>query len=80
MTPSLHSRIQLTVEWTECEEPRSKRVKTQQSADKVMASVLWDARGIIFIDNFEKGQIKCKYYITLLEYVKNENTKDYKNI
>ena len=28
----------------------------QQSAGKVLASVFWDAHGIIFIDCFEKGR------------------------
>jgi hypothetical protein len=39
-----------SAEWTERDEPNSKRVKTKRSAGIVMASVFWDARGIIFID------------------------------
>ena len=35
-------------EWTAAGEPRPKRPKAQQG--KVMASVFWDAHGIIFID------------------------------
>ena len=38
-------------------ENASKSPKTQQSAGKVMASVFWDAHGVIFIDYLEKGRI-----------------------
>ena len=43
-------------EWTAAGKPRPKRPKAQQSAGKVMASVFWDAHGIIFIDYLEKGK------------------------
>ena len=44
-------------EWTAAGEPRPKRPKAQQqSAGKVMASVFWDANGIIFIDYLKKGK------------------------
>jgi hypothetical protein len=37
------------------------------SAGKVMASVFWDAEGILFIDYFEKGKtITGEYYSSLL--------------
>jgi hypothetical protein len=39
-----------STEWTEVDEPNPKRGKKQPSAGKVVASVFWDARGIIFID------------------------------
>jgi hypothetical protein len=45
-----------SADWTERDEPNPKRGKTQRSAGKVMASVFWDERGIIFIDYLEKGQ------------------------
>jgi hypothetical protein len=44
-----------SAEWTERDEPNLKRGKTQRSVGKVMASVFWDARGIIFNDYLEKG-------------------------
>ena len=34
---------------------RSKRPRTQMSASKVLASVFWDAHGILLIDCLEKG-------------------------
>ena len=43
-------------EWTAQDEPAPKRGKTQQLAVKVMASVFWDAHGIIFINYLEKGR------------------------
>ena len=37
------------------------------SADKVLASVFWDAHGILFIDYLEKGRtINSEYYMALL--------------
>lgn len=40
-------------EWTAASESRPKRPKTQKSAGKVLASVFWDAHGILFIDYLE---------------------------
>lgn len=63
-------------EWTARGEPSPKRAKTQQSAGKVMASVFWDTRGIIFIDYLEKGKtINSDYYMALLERLKDEIAK-----
>lgn len=60
-------------EWTAHDEPAPKHGKTQQSAGKVMASVFWDAHGIIFIDYLEKGRtINSDYYIALLDRLKDE--------
>jgi [histone H3]-lysine36 N-dimethyltransferase SETMAR len=65
-----------STEWTERDEQNPKRGKTQRSAGKVMASVFWDVRGIIFIDYLEKGQtINNVYYIALLERLNNKIKK-----
>ncbi|QQP54963.1 Mariner transposase, partial [Caligus rogercresseyi] len=62
-----------SAEWTAYDEPNPKRGKTQQSAGKVMASVFWDAHGIIFIDYLEKGKpINSDYYIALLKRLNDE--------
>lgn len=62
-----------SAEWTATGEPSPKRGKTQKSAGKVMASVFWDAHGIIFIDYLEKGKtINSDYYMALLERLKVE--------
>ncbi|KAK2581556.1 hypothetical protein KPH14_005207 [Odynerus spinipes] len=56
-----------SAEWTAVGESRPKRPKTQISAGKVMASVFWDAHGILFIDYLEKGKtINSEYYMALL--------------
>lgn len=53
-----------------------KRPKTQRWAGKVMASVFWDARGIIFIDYLEKGKtITGPYYSELLDRLNAEIKK-----
>ena len=41
-------------QWVKPRESAPKRPKTQQSAGKFMASVFWDAYGVIFIDHLEK--------------------------
>src|SRR5436190_22178427 len=45
-------------------------------AGKVMASVFWDARGIIFIDYLQKGKtINGEYYANLLQRLSDEIKK-----
>ena len=39
-----------SAEWTAKGENRPKRPKTKMSAGKVLASVFWNAHGILFID------------------------------
>jgi hypothetical protein len=64
---------QQSAEWTERDEPNPKYGKTQRSAGKVMESVFWDARSILFIDYLEKGQtINSAYNIALLEPLNDE--------
>ena len=64
-------------EWTAPGVPRPKRLKAQQSAGKVMASVFWDAHGIILIDYLEKEKkpINSDYYTALLDRLKAEIVK-----
>ena len=46
---------------------RPKRPKTQQWAGNFMASLFWDAHGILFIDYLEKVEtINNDYYMVLL--------------
>lgn len=68
--------MQQSKQWVSPGETAPKRPKTQQWAGKVMASVFWDARGIIFIDYLEKGKtITGAYYSTLLDRLKSEIAK-----
>ena len=41
-------------QWTEREESAPRKVKTVPSDGKIMASVFWDACGMIFIDYLQK--------------------------
>lgn len=62
--------------WLEPGESRQKRPKTQTSAGKVMASIFWDAHGIILIDYLEKGRtITGDYYVALLDRLNDEIKK-----
>ena len=48
--------------------PRPKKFKTQPSAGKVMATVFWDAQGVIMLDFLaEKSTITGAYYANLLD-------------
>ncbi|KAL1454589.1 hypothetical protein WDU94_010809 [Cyamophila willieti] len=63
-------------QWTSKDEPAPKKAKAVLSAGKVMATVFWDARGVIFVDYLEKGQtINSAYYVTLLDTL-NEKLKE----
>ena len=51
--------------------------QTQTSASKVLASVFWDAQGVLFINYLEKGRtINIKNYIALLACLKEEIDKN----
>jgi IS1 family transposase len=52
------------------------RIQSVERHNGQLASVLRDARGILFIDYLEKGQtIKKKYYMALLERLNDEIKK-----
>ena len=58
---------QQSKQWKHPGSPPPKRAKTVPSAGKVMASVFWDADGILLIDYLQKGQtINGTYYASLL--------------
>ena len=55
-------------QWVEAGGSAPKKAKTVKSAGKVMATVFWDAHGILLIDFLEKGSaIRGKYYRALLD-------------
>ena len=63
-----------SAEWTATSESRLKRPKTQEWAGKVMASVFWDAYGILFIDYLEKGKtINSDYHMAFLGSIERRN-------
>ena len=52
--------------------PRPKKFKTQLSAGKVMATVFWDAQGVIMLDFLaKKSTITGAYYANLLGLTEN---------
>ena len=58
---------QQSKQWTEAGCSAPKKTRSVPSAGKVMASVFWDAEGILFIDYLEKGKtITGEYYSNLL--------------
>ena len=51
--------------------PRPKKFKTQPSAGKVMATVLWDAQGVIMLDCLAKKSTRTiAYYANLLDQLR----------
>ena len=55
---------------------RPKQPKMPTSAGKVLASIFWDVKSILFIDYLEKGRtIYSEYYILLLVCLKEEIAK-----
>ena len=75
MYPPLYSGITWKVkQWVKPGESAPKPPKTQSG--KVMASVFWNAHGVIFIDYLEKGRtITGAYYAALLERLVDEIRK-----
>ena len=54
---------QQSKQWTEAGCSAPKKTRSVPSAGEVMASVFWDAEGILFVDYLEKGKtITGKYY------------------
>jgi histone-lysine N-methyltransferase SETMAR len=59
---------QQSKQWVEAGGSAPKKAKSIASAGKVMASVFWDAKGILLIDYLEKGRtITGEYYANLLD-------------
>ena len=65
----MSQRIKLSRQSVGPGSPRPKKFKTQSSAGKVMATVFWDAQGIIMFTDFlaKKSTITDAYYANLLD-------------
>ncbi|XP_049521685.1 histone-lysine N-methyltransferase SETMAR-like [Dermacentor silvarum] len=64
---------QKSKQWTGPDEGAPKKAKTVCSAGKMMATVFWDLRGIIFVDYLQNSKtITGPYYATLLDQLKKE--------
>jgi len=58
---------QQSKQWTEASCSAPQKTRLVSSAGKFMASVFWDAEGILFINSLEKGKtITGEYYSNLL--------------
>ena len=58
-------------QWVGPGSPRPKKLKTQPSAGKVMATVFWDAQGLIMLDFLaKKSTITGAYYANLLDQLR----------
>ena len=58
-------------QWVEPGSPRPKKFKMQPSAGKVMATVFWDAKGVIMLDFLpKKSTITGVYYANLLDQLR----------
>ena len=58
-------------QWVGPGSPRPKKFKTQPSAGKVMATVFWDAQGVIMLDFLaKKSTITGAYYANLLDQLR----------
>ena len=58
-------------QWVMPGSPRPKKFKTQPSAGKVMATVFWDAKGVIMLDFLSKrSTITGVYYANLLDQLR----------
>lgn len=61
-------------EWYEPGSSAPKRVRVQKSAKKVLASVFWNAKGILFVDYLQTGKtINSDYYCNLLDQLDAKN-------
>ena len=66
----MSQKIKLSRQWVGPARP--KKFKTQPSAGKVMATVFWDAKGIIMLDFLPKrSTITGVYYANLLDQLRN---------
>ena len=64
-------RIKLSRQWVGPGSLRPKKFKTQPSADKVMATVFWDAKGMIMLDFLpRRSTITGVYYANLLDQLR----------
>ena len=67
----MSQRIKLSRQWVGPGSPRPKKFKLQPSASKVMATVFWDAKGVIMLDFLPKrNTITGVYYVNLLDQLR----------
>jgi len=65
----LHAREQTSLmQWCHLGSPKPKKSNTTFSAGKVMATIFWECRGVLYVDFLtERRTINAEYYSALLE-------------
>jgi [histone H3]-lysine36 N-dimethyltransferase SETMAR len=67
---------QQSMAWKHKESPPPKKFRVVPSAGKIMATVFWDASGILLVDYLERGcTITGEYYAQLIPKLRNEIKK-----
>ncbi|GFO03250.1 histone-lysine N-methyltransferase SETMAR [Plakobranchus ocellatus] len=65
------ARLHQSMTWKHPSSPVTKKFKVQRSAAKVMATVFWDAKGVILLDILPQGQcISTARYCSTLDRLK----------
>lgn len=60
-----------SMQWKHASSPAPKKFRVQASAGKVMATVFWDAEGVLYIDYLQRGTtITGQYYANLIAKVR----------
>ena len=74
MDPPIYAgNVTASKQWTRLGEPGPKKGKSVPSAGKMMASVFWAEKGILFIDYLEKRKvITGEYSASILDRLKTE--------
>jgi histone-lysine N-methyltransferase SETMAR len=61
------------MEWRKPGEKRPRKAKVTQSAKKIMATIFWDAEGILLIDYKERNTtVNAEYYAQLLNQLRQK--------
>ena len=67
----MSQRIKLSRQWVGPGSPRPKKYKTQPSAGKAIATVFWDAQGVIMLGFLaKKSTITGAYYANLFDQLR----------
>ena len=67
----MSQRIKLSRQWVGPGSPKPKKFKTQPSVGKMMATVFWDAKGVIMLDFLPKrSTIIGVYYANMLDQMR----------
>ena len=74
-TPLLSRDRGVAKQWVFVGERAPRKAMTVKSANKFMATVFWDARGMIYIDHLEKEKTITGAYYALLLHLSSEEIK-----